>query len=89
MSIKPGEPRPLVPDVEAEAAPALLPHPVEPALPVGLPLVVAVDQPEIDQDLAVVRHDIRKVPEDALHQRVPVADAAGRVVALVAVGRDW
>src|SRR3990167_9549274 len=77
----------LIPDVEAEAAPALLPHPVEPPLPIGLPLVVAVDQSEIDQDLAVVGHHVHYVTEDALHECVPVTDASGRVVALVGIGR--
>lgn len=43
--------RPLVPDVEAEAAPALLAHPVEPGMPVRLPFIVPVDETEIDQKL--------------------------------------
>ena len=80
-----GQSRPLVPDVPGEAPPALAAHPVEPAVPVRDDFVVAVDQPEVDQHLAVGGH--RQLREHAAHQGVPIGDAAGGVVALVAVGR--
>jgi hypothetical protein len=46
-----------------------------------------VDQPEVHQHLSIGPQGRPEMREHALHQRVPVRDAAGRVVALVAVGR--
>ena len=39
------------------------------------------------QQLRVARHGMVQGGEHALHQRIPIGDAAGGVVALVAVGR--
>src|SRR5690606_34335818 len=81
-----GKSGPLVPDVKAEAPPALSSHPVEPGFPIGLPLVVAVDEAEVDEHLAILGYHLVEVVEDAAHQGVPIADPTGGVVPLVAVG---
>lgn len=78
---------PLVPDVEAEAAPTLAAHPVEPALPVGQPFVVAMDQAQVDQHLAVLHHDLVEPAEHTAHQRIPITDTSGRIVTLIAIRR--
>ncbi|NKA37083.1 hypothetical protein GO300_05143 [Ralstonia solanacearum] len=80
-----GHARSLVPHVPAEPPPALRAHPRDPGIPVWDDLAVAVDQPEVDEHLAVARH--RHVAEDAAHQHVPVRDTTGGVIALVGVGR--
>src|SRR5690606_17290811 len=80
-----GHPWPLVPDVPREAPPPLDTHPAEPRVPVRDDLVVAMDEPEIDQHLAIVTH--RQMGEHATHQAVPVGNAARGVVALVTVRR--
>jgi hypothetical protein len=79
-----GQSWPLVPDVPGKAPPALRAHPVEPAIPVRDDFVVAVDQPEIDQHLAIGGH--RQLIEYAAHQGIPINDGV-RIVTLVAVGR--
>ena len=44
-----------------------------------------MNQAQVDQHLAVVAH--RQPGEDTPHERVPVAHAAGRIVALAGIGR--
>lgn len=75
----------LVPDVPGEPTPALGVHPGEPSIPVRHHLVVAVDEAQVYQDLAVGAH--RQTGEDPAHQGIPVVDTARGVAALVGVGR--
>jgi hypothetical protein len=78
----------LIQGVDPEAPPVPRAHPVDPALPVGLPLAVAVDQPEIDEHLPGLRHRRRQMAEDAAHQRIPVQNAAVGAFPLVPTGRE-
>lgn len=80
-----GRPRSLISDVPHETSPALLAYPTQPSVPIQDHLVVMVDEVQIDQHLTVACH--QWVREHAAHQAAPVDDAAGGVVALVAVGR--
>src|SRR3546814_5616639 len=63
-----GHPWPLVPDVPGKTPPALAAHPVEPCVPIRDELVVAVDQAEVDQHLAIGGHG--HLREHAAHQEI-------------------
>ena len=43
--------RALIPDIPAKAPPARGAHPFHPSFPIGLPLAVAVDEADVDQQL--------------------------------------
>ena len=79
-----GKSRPLIPHIPSKTPPALGAHPVEPAIPIRDNFVVAVNQSEIDQHLAIGGH--RQLTEYATHQDIPINDGVC-VVPLIAVRR--
>ncbi len=81
-----GQSRPLIPDVPGKPPPALGAYPVKPAIPVRNDFVVAVDQPEIDQHLAIDGH--RQLIEYAAHQGIPINDGVGDHVGALLCRRE-
>src|SRR5438876_10840231 len=73
----------LIPYIEAKAPPAVLTHPFDPTMPIRLPFAIAMDEAQIDEDLAVVFH--RQRAEDTLNQGIPIRYSSRGVVPLLSI----
>lgn len=82
-----GQAGPLVPDIPAEASPALRAHPGNPAFPIGELFSVAMDEAKVHQQLGICGDGCRG--KDTLHQSIPITDLFLRraIVALLGIGR--